>query len=253
MHWYVYEESLNDKKFATELSKIESRLADLEIKGRICRLSVLKNLSEALREAVSQGAETIVAVGSDQCFLQTAVAAAAFPSVTVGFIPMDDNSLFASAFGLPIGDKACDVLAQRLVKKIDLGKVNQNYFVDALSFSGEQVFLEFAGYQISPASSEAVLSVRNLGLTAFASGAQKMASPTDGKLEAVIEPLKKNWLGKMKLSGRPSVFPFRRARIVSKGEPASILADGRTVAKTPAEVTVEPEKLKVIVGPQRLF
>lgn len=252
MHWYVYEESLSDKKFATELSKIESRLADLEIKGRICRLSVLKNLSEALREAVSQGAETIVAVGSDQCFLQTAVASASF-SVTVGFIPMDDNSLFAQAFGLPIGERACDVLAQRLVKRIDLGKVNQSYFVDALSFEGEQVFLEFAGYQISPASSEAVLSVRNLGLTAFASGAQKMASPTDGKLEAVIEPLKKNWLGKMKLSGRPSVFPFRRARIVSKGDPASILADGRTIAKTPAEVIVEPEKLKVIVGPQRLF
>jgi len=252
MYWYVYEESLNDKKFATELSKIESRLADLEIKGRICRLSVLKNLSEALREAVGQGAETIVAVGSDQCFLQTAVAAAGF-TVTVGFIPLDDDSLFASAFGLPSRDKACDVLAQRLVKKIDLGKVNQNYFIDALSFSDEQVFLEFAGYQISPASAEAVLSVRNFGLTAFSNGSQKMASPIDGKLEAVIEPLKKNWLGKMKLSGRPSVFPFKRARIVSKGEPASIFADGRMIAKTPAEVTIEPERLRVIVGPRRLF
>jgi len=252
MHWYVYEEFLNDKKYAAVLDRIESRLSDLEIKGRVCRLSVLKNLREAVKEAVDQGAETIVAVGSDQIFFKLTAAAAEL-GVTLGFIPLDNSSLLMKAFGLPLAEKACDVIAQRLVKKIDLGKVNNNYFLDSLSFTGEQVFLEFVGYQISPATSEATLSIKNFGLAALNNSNISLCCPCDGKLEAVIEPLKKTWWGRLKLIGRPSVFPFKKGKIVSVGEPANIIADGQMISRTPGQITIEQEKLKVIVGARRLF
>jgi hypothetical protein len=78
------------------------------------------------------------------------------------------------------------------------------------------------------------------------------SSPIDGILEAVITPIRSTWLGKKEITG--TVLPFTSLRIASQAqEEVSILSDEQTIMKTPAEIKIAPQKLKVIVGPERCF
>ena len=252
MYLYIYDVFLNDKKYFNLLNKIESRLADLEIKGKICRLNLLKNMSEAIDDGIKQGVNTIVAVGNDSTFGKV-VNAVADRDITLGIIPVDGESKIAEILGVPAEEKACDILAQRLIKKLDLGKINKQYFIDSASIDDNHVSLNFEKYQISPVG-KTMISICNLG---FLSGnnsiyEKKISVPTDGWLEAVITPLKSGLFSK-KNDRVPSVFPFKKILVESKGEPVTVTIDQQSIFKTPVEITVAPKKLKVIVGSERLF
>ncbi|MCX6785238.1 MAG: diacylglycerol kinase family protein [Candidatus Komeilibacteria bacterium] len=251
MYLYIYDTFLNQKKYFNLLNRIENRLADLEIKGKICRLNILKNMKEVIEDGIKQGVETIVAVGNDLTFSKI-VNIIAELNITLGMIPVTASKI-AQILGVPEGEKACDTLAQRLTQKIDLGKINQQYFIDSATINNPNVVLNFEKFQISPVAKDALVSICNLGfLTANQSiYKQRLSNPTDGLLEAVIAPLKNKFL--MKKLDRQSIFPFKKITIASKGEPVTITIDQQAVFKTPVEVTVSPKKLKVIVGNKRLF
>ena len=46
MYYYLYDSRLNDKKYNNVIAKIETRLTDLGINGKINRLSFLKNINQ---------------------------------------------------------------------------------------------------------------------------------------------------------------------------------------------------------------
>lgn len=252
MYLYIYDVFLNQKKYFNVLSKIENRLADLEIKGKICRLNLLKNMSEAIDDGIKSGVNTVVAIGNDATFGKV-VNAIIDKDIILGIIPVEEDSKIAEILGVPVAEKACDIIAQRLIKKLDLGKINKQYFIDSASIDDPQVSLNFDKYQISPVGRTAI-SICNLGfLSANDSIYQKkLSNPSDGWLEAVITPLKSGFFSK-KNDRAQSVFPFKKILVESKGEPVSVTIDQQAVFKTPVEITVAPKKLKVIVGGERLF
>lgn len=254
MHLYIYDSFLNYKKYTNLLNEIENRLADLEIKGKICRLNILKNMKEVIEDGIEQGVKTVVAVGDDQTFSKV-VNIIANLDVTLGLIPINDKSKIAQILGIPSGVHACEVLAQRLVKKIDLGKVNQQFFIDSAIVSTPQVTLEFGKYKISPLIKNSLVSICNLGFLSnnHSIYQQRISNPTDGLLEVVVAPSKSGVFNKLKTTVQQSIFPFKKLRIGSQGEPATIVIDQQAVSRTPVEVTVAPKKLKVIVGSKRLF
>lgn len=254
MYLYIYDTFLNDKKYSPLLSKIESRLADLEIKGKISHLNILKNMDEIVNDGIKQGVETVVAVGDDQTFSKI-VNIIADKEVTLGIIPINDDSKIAQILGIPAGEAACDVLAQRLIRKLDLGKINHQYFLDSATIYNPDITIHFDKFQISPTTRHAIVSLCNLGfLTANQTIYQnKVSIPNDGLLEAVIAPLKKGFFSKVKQINKQSVFQFKKIKITSKGEPATVTIDQQAVFKTPIEVSVAPQKLRVIVGSKRLF
>lgn len=254
MYLYIYDSFLNNKKYANLLNRIENRLADLEIKGKVCRLNILKNMREVITDGLEQGVKTIVAVGDDQTFSKI-VNVIADLEVTLGLIPINDKSKIAQILGIPSGVNACDVLAQRLIKKIDLGKINQQYFLDSATITDAEVFLDFDKYKISPVSKNSLISICNLG---FLSGNQTIyqqgiSNPADGILEAVIAPGPAGLFNKIKGVVQQSVFPFKKIKVGSHNQPATIVIDQQAVFKTPVEVSIAPGKLKVIVGNNRLF
>lgn len=254
MYLYIYDSFLNNKKYAGVLARIESRLADLDIKGKICRLSILKNMKEVVEDGVNQGIKTVVAVGDDLTFSKI-VNIIADLDITLGLIPVNGKSKIAHILGIPNNEYACEVLAQRLIKKLDLGKINQQYFIDSATITSPEVTLEFDNYKISPVTKHSLVSLCNLG---FLSGNQtiykeRLSNPADGLLEAVVAPLKKGILNKLKGTIKQSIFPFTKIKVGSTGEPAAIVIDQQAVSKTPAIVTVAPKKLNVIVGSKRLF
>ncbi len=251
MYLYLYDTFLNHKKYYNLLNRLENRLADLEIKGKICRLSILKNMKEVIEDGIKQGVHTVVAVGDDLTFSKI-VNIIAEMNITLGIIPVNGKSKIAEILGIPEGEKACDVLAQRLIKKIDLGKINHQYFIDSATISSPQVILKFDKFEISPVAKNALVSICNLGFLANNQTIYKegLSTPTDGLLEAVIAPIKSTLFKKIQ---KQSIFPFKKITIHSKNEPITVTIDQQAVFKTPVEVTVAPKKLKVIVGSKRLF
>jgi diacylglycerol kinase family enzyme len=245
MYLYIYDSFLNDKKYTDLLIKIEKRLTDLGIKGKIARLSILKNMKEMITDGVKEGVETVVAIGNAQTFAKV-INVVTDLDVTLGLIPVDNNNEIAKMLGIPPKVMACDVLASRIIKKIDLGKINNYYFVNTAEIENGDVTIEYKDFKISPITEKSKITLHN-----FASNITN-SSPVDGVLEAVITPIKPGMFGKKKIED--TVLPFTKIKIGSQAEEqVAILTDEQIIMKTPAEITVAPEKLKVIVGSDRHF
>ena len=55
MYLYIYDNFLTEKKYQSLLYKIENRLVDLDIKGRVVRLNILKNMRDVVDSGIKQG------------------------------------------------------------------------------------------------------------------------------------------------------------------------------------------------------
>lgn len=244
MYLYIYDSFLGHQKYESTLASIERRVTDLGIQGKIARLSVLKNIRELVTDAVKSGVHTIVAIGDDQTFTRM-INIVADLDVTLGLIPVEAGSVIARVLGIPIKDQACDVLAARIVRKLDLGKINNYFFINGAEIENANVKLTCDGYSLAPITALNRVRIANVG-----SAGGSVSNPTDGILEAIITPVESKMFMKKQL--QPTVFPFTTILIESDDD-VSIVTDNQVVLKTPARVEVAPHKLKVIVGNQRLF
>lgn len=247
MHCYLVDQFVSDRRYEHELNRIEARLAEIGIRDRFEKLTILKNLREVVDEAVRRGSQTLVAVGDDRT-VSKLVSLAARYNLTLGLIPVGPQQTIAQYLGIPAGVDACDVLSRRVIETVDLGQVGDRYFLLSLDLPAGDYQLECDGqYRVSLARS-APLSVRNFG----ASGGRH--NPKDGILEAVIGegPKRGFFSGWFRSSSEPSVFPVRRLTVTA-AQPLPLTLDGQTVVKTPVTVEAKPRKLKVIVGRNRQF
>ncbi|MFA6392307.1 MAG: diacylglycerol kinase family protein [Patescibacteria group bacterium] len=256
MYYYLYDSFLSDKKYAQTLAKIENRLIDLGINGKIEKMNVLKSIKEVINDSVKNGVDTIIAVGSDRTFSRVFPAVANQTGVTFGYIPIE-NSTIAKILGIPVAEKACDVLSARIIERIDIGKVNDQYFFSSLEVpEASNVSLECNGghFNISSTSKTDRIQICNLSYAPIDTERRKnVCNPKDGFLEAVFTPKEKSAFGKDKLATKKqSVFPIRKIKIISE-EIVSLIADGETIVKTPATVEVLNKKLNIIVGKERKF
>lgn len=250
MYLYIYDSFLSEQKYARILTGIERRVTDLGIQGKITRLTVLKNIRELVSDAVKNGIKTIIAIGDDQTFIKIINVIATTNNVTLGLIPVTTNSNIARVLGIPPKELACDVIAARIVRKLDLGKINNYFFLDEARITNARVQLNCNGYSIAPTTEFNSVRLCNIG-SHSTSHAGRTSNPTDGILEAIITPIENRFMSKKTLA--PTVLPFTKISITSAEEETSIVTDDQVILKTPADVEVAPEKLKVIVGSKRMF
>lgn len=247
MYLYIYDSFLSHQKHASLLAAIERRVTDLDIKGKIARLTILKNVKELVTDAVKSGVTTVVPVGDDQTFAKIINVIAPL-DVTLGIIPVDKNSKIARILGVPPRELACDVIASRIIKKLDLGKINNYYFLNTAEIANAKVRINCGTFSVQPTSEHHIIRLCNAGWLNNA----MLSNPTDGILEAIITPIETRWLIKRIL--KPTVVPFTKLQITAEEEGGvSILTDEQIILKTPADVEVMPKRLKVIVGTKRLF
>ncbi len=128
MYFYLYDSFLQDKKYERTVALIEARVADLGIKGRAMKLSVLQQLEESIHEAVDRGARTVVAVGNDKTINEAVSVVANYTNVTLGIIPVGESNEIAKILGIPLETAACDVISNRLIDIMDIGRVNGRFF-----------------------------------------------------------------------------------------------------------------------------
>lgn len=254
MHLYLYDAFLSDRQYRHQLIRIETRLTDLGIGGKISRISPLKNLRELIQDEVGSGVRTVVAVGGDATFITIVNEVIRFDAVTLGFIPVGPKVNIALALGIPFGEAACDVIAARRISRLDVGRANNTYFLSGLTVPASQVTLELDGrYQIMPNTGSYTVSIRNLKPDGWVTrlGASHF-NPSDGRLEAVIEPPPTGFFRRRHTPASASILPCRRIKI-SSPKSVPVLTDGERVLKTPVAIEVVPAKLQVIVGKTRVF
>lgn len=257
MYLYFYDSLTNQKKHLAELHRVEARLLDLGINGRIERLSVLKNAKEMVTDGIKQGADTIIAVGNDATFRRLIPIVAAY-EVTLGFIPIEESRI-AKILGIPMGEHACDTLSRRFVQKVDLGKVKNSYFFASLEFPDRGVKIECDGqYRVIPTHPQSTVSICNLGsiFESKALAASMVSNPCDGRLEAVMrEPATSGWrshFGSSRSEMR-SVFSAKKFRVEGIEKDSKVVVDHDQVMKTPLTVEVLPQRLALIVGKYRMI
>jgi len=246
MYYYLYDSCLGDKKYNNIISRIETRLTDLGINGKINRLSFLKNIYSVISEEIKRGVKTIIIVGDDKT-LGEAINLIGDLNVTIGIIPIGPNNKIAKLLGIPQGEEACDILSSRIIKKIDLGVVNNYYFITSLELDGKNANIECDNsYIISSNNGENIITINNLN---YYQG--ENIDPKDGQIDIFIKNTQRKILGK----SISTLSHFINKKLVITG-PKTLpifITDEKKIIKTPAKITVAPKKLKIIVGKKRCF
>ncbi|NMB48730.1 hypothetical protein GYA13_04825 [Candidatus Kuenenbacteria bacterium] len=248
MYCYIYDIFTNQKKYEKQLSKLGFLLADLGIAGKVYRLNVLKNLEMVIEEAIAEGAKTIVAVGNDQT-VSKVVNLIMEKNLPLGIIPLGDNCLLANSFGIKTMEEAVKILAARKVEWLDVGKIDDQYFLLAIESNDSNIIFCLDDYNINPRKNNEAVGIYNINISNY----DFTSNPRDGRLEAVFAPKQLSWwqrLGKKenKQTERISVFPIKELTLNHQKKPIAINVDRQRTIKTPAKVEVLKGKLKVITG-----
>jgi diacylglycerol kinase family enzyme len=205
-------------------------------------------LEEIIEEDARRGATTVVIVGDDK-MVEAAIGAVADLNIVLGIIPMGGGEdRLAELLGIPEGAAACDVLSQRIIETLDVGKINGKMFFSRLSIFGQKTPLICdRKYEIFSPGGDIV--IYNLNLDPKDKDAANI-NPKDGRLEVLVKS--KSGFGFFKQNGVPSLFFAKELRMKSEA-PFSVFVDGKKIFYKDVDVEVIPRGLKVVVGKNRMI
>lgn len=246
---YIYDDFLADKRYQDILDGLETRLASLGLSGRIGRLTLFRNARELVEDFVRNGVKNVVVVGNDHTLDKVMWFLPDLP-VTLGYVPLAEPWGIAQLLNIPSGIAACDILGARLIETLDMGKLNDRYFLSEVIFENTTASLFVDQTYRLTLTSGGMMEIRNLGRITGADGS--LANAQDGLLEAVITP--QNGRQKSHLWSKPKGNGLNETRITLKAgeilstQPMEGQADRYAISGFRFAVSVEPQKLKVIMG-----
>lgn len=256
MYVYLYDNFLRDKKYDTIIKSLEVRLTDYGIAGKILRLTNYTDAKQIVEDEIKRGAKTVVIVGDDHTFGHVLSRAATCDCV-FGFLPIGSlaNNTISKVLGIPIGTDAADVLSRRRREKLDIGWMNNRYFVSQLHVLPARIRVVYDEKFSVTSDGLAEMVVCNLQPFYWRRDKQdqdqQIVHPQDGKLEAFLRPLtKQRWWGYK--YEEPSVFPFEEMEIIG-AEPFTVEADGKSSKEIKVKIKLAHGKIDMIVGRERKF
>lgn len=254
MYVYLYDNFVKNKKFASLIQALEVRLTDYGIAGKILHLNNYIDAKPIIDDEIKRGAKTVVIVGNDKTFGYV-LSRAATCDCTFGFLPIGFDNTIAEVLGIPVGEEAADILARRRKEYLDVGWVNNRYFVSQLHVHPAKVEVIYdERFKVSAIDKMEVV-VCNFQPFYWKKDKKdkerQVVHPQDGKLEAFLRPLTKDgWWG-YKYED-PSVFPFEEMEIVG-GKPFTVEADGKITKEVRLKIKLAKQKIEMIVGRNRKF
>ncbi|MBI5222509.1 MAG: hypothetical protein HY980_03360 [Candidatus Magasanikbacteria bacterium] len=251
MYVYLYDSFLKQKKYASTLKAIETRLTDFGIAGKIVRLQSLSDAKELVDDEIKKGISGIIIVGNDRTFGQV-LSRAATCETLFGFLPIGQDNKIAEILGIPVGEEACAILSRRRKLRLDMGWFNGRYFVSQLHVFPGEIAVEYDEKFKVTAKGKMELVVCNLQPFEWEGDGRKyVVRPQDGKLEAFLRPVVSGGWFKEKFEA-PSVFPFQEM-IVSARKPFVVEADGRQSKETKIKIKLSKKRVEMVVGKERRF
>lgn len=249
MHVYIYDSFLNQKKYDRILARLETRITDLGLNGKISRIGAITNVRDIINHEIKQGAKTIVAVGNDQTVNQILNVTAGH-NIPLGIVPVEEkNNDIAMALGITNLENACNVLSARRITSLDLGVANNTFFLFSAAIEATGTIVEVSKDYSIEIQSRGQIIVKNLAKIGENLPKHGKFNPQDGMLELIINTDgKKFYDAKNK---NCSVFPIKNISISNNRQ--QLIIDSLVKIKTPVEISVLKQKLKVIVGRERNF
>jgi diacylglycerol kinase family enzyme len=263
---YVYDNFVTGKKHEKLLSRVETRLTDLGISGRIERLTMFKNIREIVADADAQGCETIVAVGNDETVGRLIDAVGEF-GMAFGIVPIGEGPHFiAGMLGIAEGVEACNILSRRVLQTVDLGRINDHFFLSSVRIPRTRAVISCDGpkgnFKINTVfgeeKQESEVEICNLAPMSFpATGQTTFSSPRDGYLETILQPVPhRGFFSKFFRNAEPleeaSRFPVRKVK-VRHSQPVTVIRDGQRLSSSALDIEILPKALRVITGKDRKF
>ncbi len=244
MHVYIYDEYLNKTKYNRAINRLEIRLTDLGLNGKIIRLGGIKNIKGTIQNEIKLGAKTIIAVGNNQtvnkiigAIIDTEIYGDFQKKTLLGLVPIGDDNSIAASFGIKNIDDACNILLARRVEKIDLGLVGNHYFLNQASIQSLGTIIEINDYSLEIMERG---EVRIINLLSDQKENIK-SNPHDGKLDILIRTRKRD----------ESLITAQSLKISNPQE--KLIVDGVVEIDTPVQIGIMKDKVSVIVGKNRLF
>lgn len=251
MYYYIYDNYLAEKKYQSIISKIESRLTDLGINGKINKMSILKNIDKTINEEIQKGVKTVVVVGNDKTLNQV-INIINKPNIIIGFIPLGPNNNIAKLMGIPEGEEACDILSSRIIKNINLGLINQKYyFITYLEMPGDNLYINCDdNYFINiDDKKNNIVTISNIYYGEYEN---KIAFKNNSSFFNLIIKNTKNGLFKAKKEYF-SYFKAKKMLLNSERSIPILMIDEKKIIKTPIQIEIIKDRLKLIVGKKRII
>jgi len=252
MHIYIYDCFINQKKYDAITAKIETRITDLGLNGKIIRLSLMNSLDEIIRDEIKKGAKTIIVVGNNTIFNQAINAMAKThhelsitKRVPLGFIPVgkDDNEI-APLLGINLEEAACNTISGRIIKKFDLGLANDYYFLTEAVISTDGTKIEIDQKYVIQIEKPGNIKIINFAVnTKLPPSISSCAQ--DDVLDLFIENKKAGGFFK-KNEDKSSIIPFKFLTILNQKNPLFIDQDIKITP--PVNIQIAKQKIEIIVG-----
>lgn len=253
MYVYLYDHILKERRYASLVRAMETRLTDYGIAGKIIRIQPFTNAEAVVEEEKRRGASVVVIVGNDATF-GAVLSRAATCDMLFGFLPVGTDNSIAEVLGIPAGEAACDVLARRRRVLLDVGWFNNRYFISQLHIQPSAITVSYDDrFSVSAKKGKMELVVCNLQPFVWngVKGQTYVVHPQDGKLEAFLRPLERKGLFR-DVFETPSVFPFEEMTVSGK-TPFPVEADGKISKETKIVIRLAKKRIQMIVGKERKF
>ncbi|MCR4278576.1 MAG: hypothetical protein NUV81_01590 [bacterium] len=248
---YIYDDFLTDRQFERDVAALETELNTYDMAGQIGRLALFRSARDLVMSMVHDHVTTIVIVGNDSTLDKTMWFLPDL-NIPIGYIPVANPSAIADLLGIPMGARACEALSARNIETMDMGKLDDRYFLTEVSLPSTFAGIEVDGKYTISSRYGGALSVRNLG--GLQSGRMDFADAQDGFLEVVITPEseeQKSFLQRRGSRTDTTKIMLEKGKIVSR-EPMEAFVDNHIVRGHAFHVSVAPSALRFITGRGRL-
>ena len=247
---YVYDDFLGERKFERMLVDLEQKLNALGVFGHVARLALFRNARDLVTSLINKGVNTVVIVGNDRT-LDKMMWFLPEMGVTIGYIPMSGPSEIASMLGIPVGVGAVDVVAGRFIETLDVGLIDDRYFLSEIALPATMASVDIEGaYRLSTIHGGAI-SIRNLG-GADERGVHR-ADPKDGKLDVVITPQLTAKPSRWKKKENEETHTFITNGRIFSSEPVDVRVDAHLVNGFEFRLGIAPQKIRFITSRARNF
>jgi len=247
MYCYIYDEFVQGRKHERTIAQIENRITDLGLQGKVIRLALFNNAEDAIRREVNAGVKTIVVVGNDST-VHKVLNAVVDTHATLAIIPVGESNILAQILGVPAGVAACDTLSQRIIEKIDVGRINNWRFLTGVSFANAWAAINYENQYNILMMKKGNIEVRNLAVFAPETP-EEVSNPTDGKLEIVIKTQIKKRFRKSEAVTKIALQEFQ----LDFEKPVKAIADGTEIQVQNCHFSVYKNALETVVGKERMF
>lgn len=244
MHVYIYDDYLSKGKYHKTINRLEIRLTDLGLNGKIIRLGGIKNIKGAIQNEIKLGAKTIIAVGNNQtvnkiigAIIDTDLYGDFQKKTLLGIIPIGDDNSIATSFGIKNEAEACNILLARRIEKIDLGLVGKHYFLNQASIQSLGTTIAINNYSLETGEKGEIKIINLLS----DNDTDIKSNPHDGLLDIYIKTRKKD----------KTYLTAKKLRVTNSEN--RLLIDGVMEVDTPADVEIMKDRVNVIVGKNRMF